>query len=539
MLFLLGIQFTCSGFVNATFLNGQTLTVSAVPQGDPAFESNVIQANFVHADYGPVEDSGTVTTGTGTTGGSQPVWNTNNGGWTVDGGVQWLNHGSSVEKWGIAAPTTAPSVTQAVLPQTYPTWAANTYYSTSYLIQDENGNVEKATTFGTTGATEPTWNPATGGTTNDGTVTWTNQGSGTYATSAPISAGRYIVQTDSLGNKYFYQALNSGNTGASAPTFNGILNSQTNDNGIIWVNVGVWAQWSSITSSTINGNFGVIPVQGGGTVILGVGQNQPSGTNIALPTGYSSSNLIAWSTAGVGFGSTTEGVFQSITSGGILNSSFQADFGGFGFSATTNWAAASWSSDAEVVVTTSGGFTFVAFTTANGDKLCLCTGSLANSATVPVPSGFVNTAFQYIVGMCGSANPGHHMQIVQFCNLDSSLKFTGVYNDGDGNTWTGSGNVFGVFWDTSSAVTIQSVTNGTALLIPTLPTENIAIIQSVLPKGALDCLQASLLQQCWVPAPLTEVVFQGATTDTDIVVCYPDKSSLGSTLTAALPTNGT
>lgn len=486
LLFLVGIRFTCSGLTNATFLNGQTVTVTAVPQGDPAFESNVIQANFVHADYGPVEDTGTVTSGSGTTGATQPVWNTANGGWTLDGGVQWLNHGPSVENWGIIAPTTAPTVTQSLLPQTFPAWAANTYYSTSYLIQDENGNIEKATTFGTTGATEPTWNHATGGTTSDGTVVWTNQGAGAYASSAAISAGRYIVQTDSLGNKYFYQALNGGNTGVSAPTFNGVLNSQTNDNGIVWVNVGVWAEWSSITSSTINGNFGVIPLQGGGTIIIGVGQNQASGTNIALPTGYSSSNLLAWSTAGVGFsgsGTVTEGVFQSTSSGGILNSSFQGNFGGSAFGATTNWVAASWSADATVTKTTSGGFTFIEFTTALGDKLSLCTGSLTNGSSISVPAGYSATEFQYIAGMASSENPGHIMQVVQQCNLNSSLTFTGIYNDGDGNSWHGSANVFGVFW-TPGGVTSQPVTNGLAILIPTVPGISLAIIQAVLPKGS-------------------------------------------------------
>lgn len=488
LMFLVGMQVTCSGFVNATFLNGQTLTISAVPQGDPAFDSNVIQAAFVNADYGPTEDSGIVTSGNGVSGATQPVWNTVNGGWTYgDGGQQWLNHGSAVELWGIVAPTTAPTVTQAPLANTFPAWAMNTYYSTSYLIQDSNNNIEKATTFGTTGVTEPVWNPTTGGTSPDNTVVWTNQGTGVYASSSSVASGQFVVQMDSTGNKYFFQAINAGNTSASAPTFSGALNSQTNDNGIIWVNIGVWADWQSITSTTLNGSFAVIPVMGGGTVIISANQNQTNGSNIALPTGYSNSNLLAWSTAGVGFSGSsvvTEGVFQSTTSGGITNSFFQGNFGGSAFPATSNWTAASWSSDATVVITNTGGFTFVAFTTALGDKLVFCAGSLANGSTVPIPSGFSPTAFQYIAGMSGSDNPGHIMQIVQQCSLDSSLTFTGIYNDGDGNSWNGPANVFGIFWMTGGGVTTESVTGGEALLIPTITGENLAVIQASVPKGS-------------------------------------------------------
>ena len=57
-----------------------------------------------------------------------------------------------------------------------PLWQASHAYSLNTLITDTNGNVEKATTAGTSGATQPTWNVNITGTTTDNTVTWTNQG---------------------------------------------------------------------------------------------------------------------------------------------------------------------------------------------------------------------------------------------------------------------------------------------------------------------------------------------------------------------------
>lgn len=64
------------------------------------------------------------------------------------------------------------------------TWAANTAYqnganaknipnSALTQITDSNGNIQVATTFGTSGAVQPAWNTTISGTTADGSVVWT------------------------------------------------------------------------------------------------------------------------------------------------------------------------------------------------------------------------------------------------------------------------------------------------------------------------------------------------------------------------------
>ena len=54
-------------------------------------------------------------------------------------------------------------------------WAAGHAYALNAVIMDPAGHLQKVTTAGTSGATIPTFNDA-GGTTNDNTVIWTDQG---------------------------------------------------------------------------------------------------------------------------------------------------------------------------------------------------------------------------------------------------------------------------------------------------------------------------------------------------------------------------
>jgi hypothetical protein len=61
-------------------------------------------------------------------------------------------------------------------------WAAATAYTaptataTGSLVVDANGMLQETTTAGTSGGSEPSWNATVGGTTTDGSVTWTNRG---------------------------------------------------------------------------------------------------------------------------------------------------------------------------------------------------------------------------------------------------------------------------------------------------------------------------------------------------------------------------
>lgn len=71
-----------------------------------------------------------------------------------------------------------------------PAWLADWAYALNFEILDPNGNIQKVTTAGTSGATIPTFNVTTGQTTADGTgsLVWTNEGPNPPP-AAPITAG--------------------------------------------------------------------------------------------------------------------------------------------------------------------------------------------------------------------------------------------------------------------------------------------------------------------------------------------------------------
>lgn len=173
-LFKSGDIVTFPSGMTASFLDGKSVTISTV-------STNSFTADFTNADYSALETATGTGVGQGTpiSGLVTPTWSTvvpsssNNfqGGITIDGNVQWTNRGTTVENWGIVAPTTALTPTQGAAFNA--NWAANTFYSIASVVIDSNGNLQQVTTAGTSGSGAPTWATVVGNTTTDNTVTWT------------------------------------------------------------------------------------------------------------------------------------------------------------------------------------------------------------------------------------------------------------------------------------------------------------------------------------------------------------------------------
>jgi len=79
-------------------------------------------------------------------------------------------NGMTIAELGLFA---GASTLPAAIGTTNPAWAASTAKVIGNLIVDSNGNIQRCTTAGTTGASAPAWAAALNSTTNDGTAVWT------------------------------------------------------------------------------------------------------------------------------------------------------------------------------------------------------------------------------------------------------------------------------------------------------------------------------------------------------------------------------
>jgi hypothetical protein len=245
-----GEQITITGLTGASFLNATTLTLLTV-------NTNTATASYTYTGtYGPTADSGLATVlqgGTPVSGGTEPTWNTTLLGTTNDGTAQWRNRGAQIENWGIAAPTSAPSL---VVSGASSAWQPNTFYSTSKVIIDSNGNLQQVTTGGLSGHTAPIWATTVGATTTDGTVVWTVlqlQPSLTWTAHTAYSPGHFIVATGggtpclfqlapytgiqlgSAVNAYLWPLSSSfaGQVALSYPTSNGSASASATGNSLL------------------------------------------------------------------------------------------------------------------------------------------------------------------------------------------------------------------------------------------------------------------------------------------------------------------
>ena len=132
-------------------------------------------------------------------------------------------------------------------------WATSSPVASGLEIVDPNGNIQRVAAKGTTGSPQPSWNTTTGGTTTDGSVTWTNQGNGIVGQLYPTSGRAWQARTtyaignvlvDGNGNLQQMTATSVaspatyGESGTSTPGWATPYNATTPDNQITWTCLG-------------------------------------------------------------------------------------------------------------------------------------------------------------------------------------------------------------------------------------------------------------------------------------------------------------
>ncbi len=81
-------------------------------------------------------------------------------------------NGMTIQELGLFANAGAIAL-PAAIGTANPAWAASAPETVGALVVDGNGNLQRCTTAGTTGATAPAWATTIGATTSDGTAVWT------------------------------------------------------------------------------------------------------------------------------------------------------------------------------------------------------------------------------------------------------------------------------------------------------------------------------------------------------------------------------
>jgi hypothetical protein len=189
----------------------------------------------------PSGDIQRVTTA-GTSGGSEPAsWSTVFGATTTDGGVTWTNAGRGWKPLFVDCSTVVRAGglprNRYVLPSQPPpllVWQPNTSFAANSFIIDPNNNVQIVATVGTTGAARPqTWAAAFGQSTNDGSVTWKNNGPASWHPNTTFALGQFLY--DSSNN--LQTVVQAGTSGPAQPDWNGIY-LPTSDGNMTWMNSG-------------------------------------------------------------------------------------------------------------------------------------------------------------------------------------------------------------------------------------------------------------------------------------------------------------
>jgi len=121
------------------------------------------------------------------------------------------------------------------------------------VVTAAGGDIQYSPGTGTTGATEPIWNPVTGGTTVDNTITWTNKGTAAWQAGHAYSIGDVImgvvVSPPSTPNQFFV-ATTPGTSGATEPRWQAGVGLDQDDNGVIWECIGRALTWNDLGPGT-------------------------------------------------------------------------------------------------------------------------------------------------------------------------------------------------------------------------------------------------------------------------------------------------
>jgi hypothetical protein len=301
---LVDAKMSFSGLSFATFLNGQTLLVDAVVSSTQGIF--IVEASS--GAYDKTADTGSATTGNGTTGASAPTFLPAHFAVTADAGQQWKSYGSAIQGWGIASPTAAPTLTPLNGARWWmPQAALYVHYSLIDPYQNVQLAVVSTTGVYTTGMTYPNWATDMFGSTSDGVITWMNMGK--ILTWMPdfVQPEPSVILDSNHNLQFCSNTTGDGTTGGTEPVWATTFGDTTVDNNVTWTCLDPGAQLTTGNVSygySWHGIDGTVCTSSSKATILGpiVGSSLDSTQPYLQVTGVQTSDLQAdqiwiWRTA--------------------------------------------------------------------------------------------------------------------------------------------------------------------------------------------------------------------------------------------------
>ena len=152
--------------------------------------------------------------------------------------------------WGIATPTSAPSINIIQVGSSATTWQLSTVFSTMGLLVDSNNNVQRLISvnllgntgqFGSTGQGQPAWSNVYNGTTVEtagSPITWLCDGQvGSWTAATPL-LDRQVIYDPGTNSVFTVETAGGGTTGTNRPKFTAVNGSRISDGSLSWAFLG-------------------------------------------------------------------------------------------------------------------------------------------------------------------------------------------------------------------------------------------------------------------------------------------------------------
>jgi hypothetical protein len=248
---------------------------------------------------------------------------------------------------------------------------------------------------------------------------------------------------------------------------------------VTWSGDSTAATLAYVSSGDVPLQWLMLTLAGGEQVCFGCGV-VPDGTTLELPAGFTTAQMFAVafphdaspSEPGAS-GNQAHGVGAYVDGSQVVHLNYQ-DGEGHVWHGNARVLAFAWKNNSgEVTTETTGGATWMKYTTSTGFVLGVGMGTYEDSTSMALPTvAGAGNSLQVIAGPHDFTIVDHPAHGVGACYVDANLAVHCVFEDGEGNVWTGHADVFALFYEptggsgsAAGGITVSVSPSGVAMVV--------------------------------------------------------------------------